>query len=153
MNPYTLVIVDMQESFLDSDQRRVKMHCKRLIKKAVQDRAPIIFLEYKGYGPTMDPLIKALGNYKNAYFLEKDDPDGSSEVQKALLKWKLPSNRLCIAGVNTDQCVFETATVLTGRLPKARIEVHADACDSCFGAETHNEYIFLMQRSFGIDIV
>lgn len=124
---YTLVVVDMQPGFNSAHGKRVRQNCLREIRKAVEDDAYIIFLEFSGYESTHPELMENL--HKRVAVLEKSDDDGSKEVEKEIRRNKLPTH-FKVCGINTDCCVAATVRGLTARFPMSRIEVVADACDS-----------------------
>lgn len=124
---YTLIVVDMQETFRASTRDRVRKNCLREVTQAVKDDAHIIFLEYSGQGPTIAELTAAL--HSKCAFKEKPGDDGSYEVEHEVLLNKLPKH-FKVCGVNTDCCVYATVRGLTSRFPMAKIDVIADACDS-----------------------
>lgn len=124
---YTLIVVDMQETFWASTRDRVRKNCLREVTQAVKDDAHIIFLEYAYSGPTLGELTAALHN--KCVFKEKSGDDGSAEVEQEVVLNKLPKHcKVC--GVNTDCCVYATVRGLTSRFPMANIDVITDACDS-----------------------
>jgi nicotinamidase-related amidase len=124
---YTLIVVDMQETFRASTRDRVRKNCLREIEKAVKDDAHIIFLEYQHSGATLPELTKNL--HTKCYFKTKSEDDGSSEVEGLVHLKKLPKH-FKVCGVNTDCCVRSTVQGLTARFPMATIDVIGDACDS-----------------------
>src|SRR5574339_388350 len=127
---YTLVVVDMQSSFEAANSRRVRENCKREIKRAMDNGAAIIFVEYVGQGPTIPSLVKPTDDYPRTFITRKDDDDGSREVAKVIRDNNLPGKRIKVCGVNTDCCVLETVSGLVNRLRSANFEVMADACNS-----------------------
>ena len=85
-----LVVVDMQHEFRDSCRepsvsgRGDVLHStKILVRSAVRDGLPIIFLEYRGSGRTYRVLKQACKGYNRSITLLKDDNDGSAEVMQA----------------------------------------------------------------------
>jgi nicotinamidase-related amidase len=135
---YSLIIVDMQKEFHASRFNRVQRNIRTEIRKAIKDEAPILFVEYDCYKPTIPSLTKPVKevSYKKAFHVRKARNDGSQEIDKALRKNKLPRKYLRIMGINTDCCVLETIEGLDGIFQKNyRIEVVADACDSEFSHE------------------
>jgi len=117
----------MQPHFNSAKGKCVIANCLVEIQKAVKNKAHIIFLEYSGYGATSSKLTKGLRNH--AIFVEKDNDDGSNQIQKEVLRHKLPKY-FKVCGINTDCCVAQTVKGLTARFPKSKIEVLADACAS-----------------------
>lgn len=126
---YTLVVVDMQPGFDGALGSRVRANCLREIKQAMQDNAPIVFLEFNGYGDTMPELLDPVSNYENYHQYTKSVDDGGPEVRDAVVEHGLPK-KFKVCGINTDCCVHATVRGLTNFFPMAMIEVIADACDS-----------------------
>jgi nicotinamidase-related amidase len=124
---YTLIVVDMQETFRASTRDRVRKNCSREVKQAIKDDAHIIFLEYRYSGRTLPELTEAL--HTKCFFKEKSEDDGSAEVESTVVLNKLPKH-FKVCGVNTDCCVYATVRGLTARFPMATIDVIIDACDS-----------------------
>ncbi len=128
---YTLVVVDMQSPFTASRKPSVVKQCQTLIKKAVKDKAAILFVEYQDYGKTDTALTKLAKDYQRAYHVIKNNDDGSREVIKTINAKRLPKQNLRVCGVNTAYCVLATVLGLTKRLHNTKIEVVAKACNSC----------------------
>lgn len=129
---YSLIIVDMQCFFPAANGQRVQKSCVREIKKAMRDRATILFVEFSNYGSTI-PLLTDLtknAKYKKAYTITKYMDDGSYEIAEFLNKRHLPKMNLRVCGVNTEYCVNHTVKGLSLRLRNTNIHVVADACDS-----------------------
>ena len=102
----------------------------REIKKAINNKDTILFVEYIGYGQTLPRLTNLTKhiNYTKAYHIVKGNNDGSKEIKKFLTKHKLVSKVIKIIGVNTDFCVLETVLGINRKFPKSNINVIADAC-------------------------
>lgn len=125
---YTLVVVDMQDYFPAARGSTVQENCLREVKKAIQDRAGVIVLEYKHCGETIPAIAGLLKEYSRYERKVKDNDDGSRQVINSLRKRKFSQN-LRVVGVNTDCCVNATVQSLS-RKRVARIRVVADACNS-----------------------
>lgn len=110
---YTLVVVDMQYDFKAALHDNVQNHCIAAIKKAKQDRAPIVFLEYFDQGKTIEALATHTRAYSRAYHISK---------------YKLASKRFKVCGVYTEHCVHDTVRGLTQLAPTAKIELISNAC-------------------------
>jgi nicotinamidase-related amidase len=129
---YCLAVVDMQHDFVASRKPGLAGKIAKLVKKAMQDDAVVILLEYVGYGPTKPTIKKALGNYKKGYVVCKEDDDGSNEIAKVLKHrenkcFGTPSSYVRLCGVNLGACVEATAGGLSERdIPVTLIE---DACN------------------------
>src|SRR5271167_52729 len=99
----TLVVIDMQEVFAAARKNSVQKSCIREIKKAIRDRAPIVFVEYDGYDPTLPALTSVVkqANYTKAYHVRKRHNDGGKEIAQFLTKKHLPKLNMRVCGVNT----------------------------------------------------
>ena len=142
---YTLVVIDMQRSFYASRGKRVQLHCKREIQRAMDDGAAIIFVEYIGQGPTIPSLVKLTDDYRRTFFIRKENDDGSSEVLKVIKSHRLPSRKLKFVGVNTNCCVLDTLTGVSAKSKKSSLEVISKACNSSM-RYYHNEGLNIMAR-------
>jgi len=115
---HTLVIVDMQPTvFVAAQKEDVIDGCRRAIKKAIENKNPIIFLEfYGGRGPTATELTSLTDGYDRAFFLSKSEQDGSPQVTKLMRQKKLPKKKIKVCGVNTSACVLSTVKGLRAKL-------------------------------------
>jgi len=141
---YTLVVVDMQAKFPDSLGKRVQDNCKRAIRKAVKNKAAIIFVEYKGYGPTLPCLTKLAKDYKKVYHTVKNEWDGSSHSLELVKMHSLSASKIKVCGVYTDCCVAATVQGLSNKLSRSKIELLSRACAST-NDSNHNSGIKKMQ--------
>ena len=129
---YTLVVVDVQKSFLKFCSLSVKRNISTAVKNAVENKAAIVFLEFKEYGRTIKPLLNRVSNYERAFIEEKSFMDGSLKVKKVIDKNKLPSSRIKVVGVYSDYCVLRTVRGLSNKFPKSKIEVIENSCHSFY---------------------
>ena len=60
---YTLVIIDMQPSFYHANSSILLKNISWEIKRAIQDKSAIVFVEYKSAGSTLYDLKKLVNNY------------------------------------------------------------------------------------------
>lgn len=127
---YCLVVVDMQPGFAAAKYPLIENNCLREIKKAINDCADIVFLEYTHHGKTLPGLKLAVKGYHHAKFVAKTRDDGSAEVQNVVTENSFMISRFRVVGINTDWCVRATVEGLRNRFPNSSIEVIADACDS-----------------------
>ena len=129
---YTLVVVDMQGYFPSARSSRVIDNCLREVRKAIQDRAGVIVLQYKHCGKTLPAIMGLLDSYDRYEKKIKPHDDGSRQVVNTLRKRRFSKN-LKVVGVNTDCCVYATVSSLSQRSWNGidlRIKVIADACNS-----------------------
>lgn len=128
----------MQLSFHASHNKRTQLACVREIKKAIRDKAAIIFVEYEHHGPSLPVLTNVVkkANYHRVIHLLKNEDDGSQRVINLLRKKHLPILNLRICGVNTRYCVHDTVKGLSFKLPNSTIKVISDACN-CGSKDGH----------------
>jgi nicotinamidase-related amidase len=129
---YSLLLIDMQYYFEASRGARVQKACIREIKRAIRERATIIFVEFVGYGPTLPALTDIVkeAKYKKAHTIIKSVDDGSYEITQFLTKRHLPKMNLRVCGVNTEYCVNATVRGINNKLANTNIHIVADACNS-----------------------
>lgn len=127
---YSLIAIDMQPYFAAANDRNLLTACRKEIRKAIKNRASIIFVEYQDCGPTHSSLLRLSEGYDRLYSTTKWHDDGSNQVYDVICKNNLSSKRLKVIGVNTDCCVLATVGGLAWRLKSASIDVIAAACGS-----------------------
>lgn len=129
---YTLCVIDMQNYFNASKGKRVRNSCIREIKKAIKDKATILFVEYNNYGPTLSLLtdITQKAKYKKAYHVIKYSDDGGQEINDFIVSRHLPRLNFRMCGINTPYCVRATVSKLASLRKNSNIQLVADACDS-----------------------
>jgi len=125
---YTLVVVDMQDSFNAANEPNVRNNIEREIKKAMAVKAAVIFLEYSGMGPTIPRLTRLTDGYERGFSAIKNHNDGSRQVENLIDAHNLPRHKIKVTGVNTDYCVRETVFGLAANMKPTRLQVIADAC-------------------------
>lgn len=129
---FTLVVVDMQDAFESTKNKRLIDNCIREINFAKKNDADILFVEYDGCGKTLLSLSSLTINYDHKKSIIKSHDDGSTEIISAIHKMNFDIRHLKIIGVNTDCCILETVQGLQYKLPNSKIEVISDACNSDF---------------------
>ena len=117
-----LVIVDMQPSFLGREKNKKVVNALNenildAIELAKRNGVYIIFIEFKGYGQTIDTLRDSVSDYKKVrYFIKTTDGMlekaniSKDEILSFLIYHQI--NSLAFAGVNGGACVF--ASILDG---------------------------------------
>jgi len=153
---YTLVVVDMQPQFRSSQNQTTKKSVNNLLKKAVKDKAAIIFLEFGGYDRTDSELMATVQGYKRAFYRTKHENDGSDEVLETIQKQALPRRKLKVCGVNTNYCVRETVEGLIDKFNDKSgigkvIEVDSKAVNCAFYHESGLDKLREMQNVKVID--
>lgn len=102
--PGALVIIDMQVHFIGPFAKRAIGAIQREINFAKRANDMIILLEYDGYGPTVKPILRTIGDYEH-HVVTKVIDDGSSYLKKYLPE---KPSYIKIAGVNAGACVRQT---------------------------------------------
>jgi nicotinamidase-related amidase len=105
-NRYTLVIIDMQEEFIETAQHALT-GVFQAIRRAKANKSPILVVEYKSCGNTLPEIRRALKGYSRVRTVTKFDDDGSEEISQSLRRNRF-SRKLRICGVNLDACVRST---------------------------------------------
>jgi nicotinamidase-related amidase len=143
---YTLCVIDMQPHFVATTMQRAKQACAREIRKAIRDKAPILFVEYAHYGPTLPELTDLTKKYHRTYHVTKASNNGGKEVMEFLTQKHLPKLNLRVVGVNTDYCVAQTVQGINSACTNCNIHVIADACDSNANHISGLKYMHSLQR-------
>jgi len=123
---YTLLVVDMQDTFKAANVLRVINACQREIRLAIKKKADIVFVEFEHCGHTLSDLTNITVDYNKHYYVTKPIDDGSYDIMKLVRKKDLHRN-FRIVGVNTSYCIYETALGLMNY--SRNITVVADACN------------------------
>jgi nicotinamidase-related amidase len=147
---YTLVVVDMQEYFVDTNKKLVVKNCIKEVESAVKNNAHIVFLEYDGHEGTLPIFMEPVNNYHSFAVKKKCDDDGSAEVQKAVHENGFMVGRFRVIGVNTDWCVQATVRGIRKRFPNSFVEVVKDACHS---NDDHARGIRMIRSIGNVDII
>jgi nicotinamidase-related amidase len=130
---YTLIIIDIQESFLSKlkDKSKVINNCRIEINKAIDNKMPVVLVEYNRHGSTINSLKDLLFNYDQVWTITKNGDSGNRELVNILYDALLPKS-LRVCGINTEFCVYETIfgfLYLTNK-DGYKVKVVAPACDS-----------------------
>lgn len=129
---YTLTIIDMQPEFEAANGKRVYNSVLREIKRAIEKRAAIIFVEYGNlstlHTKTRRGLRFAASHYDRVFDVIKFQNDGSVPIMDCIKRNRL-SHHIKVCGVNTDACVISSVRGMNkASKKKAKIQVIADAC-------------------------
>lgn len=116
-----LIVVDMQPYFCTVKPDIIESVRKEVVKFK---RESVIFLEYNGFGDTVEKLTKAA---KKPIVIAKDDIDGSKFVEQWIKENGKPSE-IFLCGVETCQCVGSTALSLAKNHDKVKIIEKAVGC-------------------------
>jgi nicotinamidase-related amidase len=138
---YSLIIVDMQESFFAKDSLEITKNIQREILSAINNQASIVFLEFSNSGATLACLSELPTHHGyRSYTIEKDKNDGANDVAALALGKDLPIHLFKIAGINTDYCVADTVAGLAALFPESTIEVIDNCCASLWSNGYPNKY-------------
>lgn len=125
---YTLVVVDMQAAFHAALFPKVQESCKQAIRKAIRNRADIVFVEFMNQGPTLPCLTDLTKKYDRVFHVLKKSQDGSAETLAAVKKNNLHHKKFRVCGVYTDCCVKATLDGLHKLAPLSQLELLHKAC-------------------------
>lgn len=129
---YTLVVVDMQPKFRTS--RPVLEEVAWQVRLAKAAFCPVVFLQYKHFGPTCARLFDLVESNPALYAVyRKGTNDGSAAVHHACQSRGFATNRFRLVGVNTHACVKSTALGLSQRFANSIVEVATQACNDWRG--------------------
>ncbi len=129
---YTLVVVDMQPKFRTSAPVLEEVAWQVRLAKAAF--CPVVFLQYKHFGPTSRRLFDLLENTPELYAVyRKGTNDGSAAVVHACQRRGFGTARFRLVGVNTHACVKSTALGLSQRFAGSIVEVATQACNDWRG--------------------
>lgn len=157
---YTLVVIDMQKTFLEKmnlpDSLEVERRCLQLINNAGKAKSPILFMEYNRCGQTINSLLnKAESITDKVYRKLKWNDNGGAEILRALSKYKLPQH-IKVCGINTDACVKAS---VEGYLSESKysenikfknpsVHVITKACGSAFSHQNGVKNLIKLAQEF-----
>lgn len=123
----TLIVIDMQPAFGNSNNKRLLRNCAKEIENAIAAKNAVILVEYLGWGSTHQYLFEMLLGYSRFQLIKKYEDDGSDEIIDCIKNNKLKAPfRIC--GVNLDWCVKQTTISLAKKLPRRKVHVIQSAC-------------------------
>lgn len=126
----TLVIIDMQDHFVDTNKPLlydlVSTICK-LIKHAKQEKWAIIIVEYLDTSHTNTTIVECLGDYPHQETVIKQNEDGGREIVECLNNNRTWSLNLLVCGVYGHQCVASTVAGLFEHNDLLEVDVITDA--------------------------
>jgi len=149
---YTLIVIDMQPHFVAACNNRILINnIKKEIYLAKNNNNHIIFLRYYSCGSITKSLRDATAHYKNISIITKNDMDGGKLVLNELSNIGKSNLRIC--GINTEQCVLETAATISESYPKKfKIEIIARCCATATSVKRHEQALSIMAKEFNIII-
>jgi nicotinamidase-related amidase len=124
-----LVVIDMQNLFVRQlpNSRRVINYISKEIESCIQQKYPIVFVEYCDEGKTIPELTNITIGYRNTYHITKYEDDGSDAIKRFISKKRINYSKLRITGVNYQYCVLKT---VCGLRDKYDIEIVDRACST-----------------------
>lgn len=111
--PLGLIIVDMQDHFLNQLSRRQRKKLIatiiRTIDFFIERNWPIFVVEFYNRGKTILPLRKTLGFYSKVSFVKKTGNNSFNNTSLKRLCKEVDVGGVVLAGLNASACVQETA--------------------------------------------
>ncbi len=115
----TLVIVDMQDEFVDYewnyDENEIPIDYTEivpgicsLVQYAIKNCWSIIFVEFDPYGTTIEILSELVADYQHFMAVQKYGQDGGPQVIECLQEHPQWSRHLLVCGLYGDACVPST---------------------------------------------
>lgn len=156
MKEYTLLIIDMQRSFVAANKAKTIRKVIENMKRAISHNSPILLTEFKGNGYSHPFMSKLIAYYRRGYIVIKNNSSGAQEIMKCCIKHKLPTNyKIC--GVNFSCCVSDTAVDLI-RLSKIKsnkilVNVVYNACNDPHPKHTSHGYHLKYMQKEGIQLL
>lgn len=123
----TLVIIDMQDDFMDENEFIIVPAICELICHAKRNNWGIIVVEYHGYGETHEQICHSLFGYQKCRTVYKGDCDGSYEILSLINNCPGWSQNLLICGIYGPECVAQTVEGLLLDKNHGEIDVVMDA--------------------------
>ena len=99
------------------------------IRRAIENKQPIVVLEYAKYPATHERLLRLLEGYDKFVIETKRDDDGSTEVIEACLFNSYSGEAFRVCGVNALGCVKATVLGIADKLDESKIDVVKAACN------------------------
>ena len=115
-NNLAVLVVDMQQGFfkkpyetdLEPSKEELILSQKEVIKECIEKKIPLIYIECRGMGKTIEPLRRLLKNAK-AKKIKKNYACGFSQPHLKKHLKKIGRNQLYFSGILSDACVYSTA--------------------------------------------
>jgi len=123
----TLVIIDMQELFINEDEEGIIPNIIAMIRHAIAKKWAIIVVEYDGSGETDQEITQTLEGYPHKETVIKYGQDGGREVVECLESHPAWSVNLLVCGIYGPDCVAATVAGLFANSDVVEIDVVSDA--------------------------
>lgn len=129
----TLLIIDMQTGFRSARNEGLQERIAHEVRLAKRRRAPILVVEYIGFGPTYAPIKHAIGTYRRIATAQKNQDDGSGEIYMLAKRKGFDLGKWRVCGINIAYCVNKTVRGLRELVPDVDIEIKESACNCRYG--------------------
>lgn len=123
----TLVIIDMQDCFLDDIDEQILPTVCSLVRHARQNEWAIIVVELDGFGNTDVAILDELAGYLHKDIVMKYRCNGGLEVIRCINDHPTWSLDLLVCGLYGDECVSETVAGLFDESDLVEVTVVNDA--------------------------
>lgn len=145
-----LIVVDCQPCFGISDDMDLVRNTVKKIREFKRRNDPIIVLEFRHNGRTVDSITKLVKKYPNGVFLEKSYNDGSDEIQEYLYNHvfapKIEEVQFC--GVNLNVCVIDTAIGLGEKYPAWDMTILYECCGAHDNMDYATGWVLRVQKQY-----
>lgn len=122
----TLVIVDMQDYFLNSYNGEMVERMCDLITHARVNEWGIILVEFLNCGITTKAILDAVSGYEHLETVQKDQDDGGPEVVRCLQRYPKWSLNILVCGVFGNECIPATVAGIFENHDLVEIDVVTD---------------------------
>ena len=102
----TLIIVDMQQVYLDFFTKRIQNRLIKNILAEIPNYKRVILLEMDGEGDTIEPIKNKVPNSPVVY---KYDMNGGKELDDFFQDNNIVPKGIYVCGIFREQCVSETS--------------------------------------------
>jgi hypothetical protein len=157
LNPTCLVVVDLQVEFPAAIIKKTNKNAWRIIREMINNKQTIIFINYlftKEGVPSEVPRlvtydernVEILSKYMTKYpdkvhFLRKNSDDGSQIIYNTIQSMNIDSVQL--VGVNSENCVIDTAIGLAMKMPDKVIKIRDEGCNSDpFSGKSQDDVVY-----------
>lgn len=143
---YTLVVVDMQETWPAANDPRTRSNVASEIKLAVGLGCPVIYcwVPYWGcndsFPRTHSDLLALTLHHPHAEVDKCHGNDGSPSVLHVCAQRGFPQHRFRVVGVNTSDCVLKLVHGLLARRPQLQVTVVQNACNCLYKPDCWDQF-------------
>jgi len=110
---FVVILIDMQKLFIKqlkkSEESLIIVNQILMIRWCVKNNIPIVVLEYKGVGETINILAKELKGVRNLTKIIKPHNNGFSNTELDDMLINMGARNLFFMGINASVCVKSTA--------------------------------------------